>query len=125
MKRIFRSGGLALLLLSSGCSTFGNHGNTERSITRPHDMVREQPESVQAASPMALRDRIAWPALHTLIPAAAEENLYTFAGEDLELRQALELFGEAYSLNIVIDEEIEGTVNVDFHDLPFSHAMSA
>jgi MSHA type pilus biogenesis protein MshL len=70
-------------------------------------------------------DRIAWPEARPLMPVAASEPLYAFAADDLPLRRALELFGEAYGLNMVIDEEVTGTVNVDFKDLPFSQAMSA
>ncbi len=70
-------------------------------------------------------DRIAWPALLPLVPAEASEPLFTFAADDLPLRRALELFGEAYDLNMVIDEEVSGTVNVDFSNLPFAHAMAA
>jgi len=112
---------VGLLLISSGCATFGK----ERAGAMPPADASAEQVQVPAAPPMALSDRIAWPALQTIIPAAAQEKLYTFAGEDLELRQALELFGEAYALNIVIDEEIAGTVNVDFRELPFSQAMSA
>ncbi len=121
MKRISKIGLLGLLALSSGCATFGKDNKAEplSANTTP------QAQPFVAPPPMALQDRIAWPALQTIIPEAAREKLYTFAGEELELRQALELFGEAYALNIVIDEEIVGTVNVDFRDLPFSQAMSA
>jgi MSHA type pilus biogenesis protein MshL len=70
-------------------------------------------------------DRIAWPQTDPVVPVAAREPLYTFAADDLPLQRALELFGEAYELNLVVDEEIDGAVNVDFTDLPFAEAMSA
>lgn len=110
---------LLLLPLLGGCAGF-----------QPPDDAMEAPAPVETVSrapvaPLPLADRMAWPAVAGIMPVEAAETLYTFAAQELPLTRALELFGTAYDLNIVIDEEIQGAVNVDFHDLPFAQAMSA
>ncbi len=77
----------------------------------------------QASLPVA--DRIAWPQTRPIVPEQASEPLFTFAADNLPLKRALELFGEAYALNLVVDEAVDGVVNVDFANLPFAEAMSA
>lgn len=114
----WRAGGLCLLLaLLVGCS------NTVPE-TPPAAAVSVEPRlPTEAAMPVA--DRISWPLTPPVVPAVASEPLFTFAADDLPLERALELFGEAYGLNLVVDEEITGEVNVEFSNLPFAEAMSA
>ena len=120
MKRTTSSILMTLLLLSAGCSSI----EPDLVLDLGPPVQEEQPQ-VSIGSLMPLGDRIALPGPRAVIPEAAEELLFTFATEDLPLSRALDLFGETYDLNIVIDEEIAGNVNVDFHDLPFAQAMSA
>ena len=107
----------SLLLLLLGCS------NIAPDDPDPVRIPAEPRAPAQAQLPVS--DRIAWPQTSPVVPAEAREPLYTFAADDLPLQRALELFGEAYDLNLVVDEEISGAVNVDFTDLPFAEAMSA
>ncbi len=107
-----------VLALSGGCETTGS--------------PREVAVAAPAAAPIVVRpvgiplaDRIAWPETALTMPSVTEEPLYTFAADDLPLRRALELFAEAYDLNLVVDEEVTGSVNADFTDLSFGQAMSA
>ncbi len=91
----------------------------------PEPVIAKAEPRVPARAALPISDRIAWPQTTPVVPAAASEPLYTFAADDLPLQRALELFGEAYNLNLVVDQEISGEVNVDFRDLPFAEAMSA
>lgn len=50
---------------------------------------------------------------------------YSFSARDLDIRDALALFARTYSLNIIPDPEVTGTVTVDFRDLPLDVAMEA
>ena len=106
-----------LLVVLMGCSNIAPEA-PEPDATSP---VPTTPS--EAALPVA--DRIAWPRTTPVVPEKASEPLYTFAADDLPLKRALEFFGEAYELNLVVDEEVAGAVNVDFTDLPFADAMSA
>lgn len=115
---IGRVGMLGLLLAGLlGCS------NTIPETPQSPAVTAEPVLPAQPALPVA--DRIAWPQTPPVVPEVASEPLYTFAADNLPLQRALELFGEAYELNLVVDEEIAGAVNVDFKNLPFAEAMSA
>ena len=72
-----------------------------------------------------LEERLAWPANTSVVPDRAKEELYAFEARDLPLTQALRLFAKAYDLNLVVGNDVTGTITVDFHDLRFDQAMSA
>ena len=74
---------------------------------------------------MPLDARLAWPKSKTVIADTENEPLYSFVAKNLPLRQALEIFARAYSLNIVADRDVDAILNVEFHDLPFDQAMEA
>jgi len=59
------------------------------------------------------------------VPAAIPSTLFSFSAEEVPIKQALALFARANHLNIVPDLDIEGSVTVDFRDLPLDLAMSA
>lgn len=59
------------------------------------------------------------------LPTQATEQLYSFFARDFPIDQVLALFARAYKLNIVVDRDVAGTINVEFHDLPFDQAMEA
>ncbi|MEO6992685.1 MAG: secretin N-terminal domain-containing protein, partial [Lacunisphaera sp.] len=59
------------------------------------------------------------------VPAAIPSTLFSFSAADVPIKQALALFARANHLNIVPDLDIEGSVTVDFRDLPLDLAMSA
>ena len=109
---------LSVLMLSAGCQSFGQDTAPSSEITVSGEAAQPLPAVRSTSIPLA--DRIAWPEIGLIMPASAREPLYTFAVEDLPLSRALELFAEAYSLNMVVDQEVDGTVSVDFHDLPLT-----
>ena len=59
------------------------------------------------------------------LPTQATEQLYSFFARDFPIDQVLALFARAYKLNIVVDRDVTGAINVEFHDLPFDQAMEA
>lgn len=115
--------GLTVLM----CGLLAACANPELASTDDASVVALSSESHERVQPvrLPLSDRLAWPLTAPVVPAKASEALYTFAADDLPLNRALELFSAAYDLNIVIDEEVGGSVNVDFNNLPFAQAMSA
>ena len=112
----------ALLLLSLSACSVVSSGRTD---ALPTPAANREPAGAAPSSSMSVADRIAWPATRPVMPARASEPLYTFAADDLPLGRALDLFGAAYGLNMVVDEEVVGSVSVDFKDLSFAQAMSA
>lgn len=61
----------------------------------------------------------------TGLPASVSSTLLSFRADNVPIKQALALFARANNLNIVPDLDIEGTVTVDFRDLPLDLAMQA
>ena len=59
------------------------------------------------------------------VPSSIPSTLFSFSAEDVPIKQALALFARANHLNIVPDLDVEGSVTVDFRDLPLDLAMSA
>ncbi|MEM7611191.1 MAG: secretin N-terminal domain-containing protein [Pseudomonadota bacterium] len=53
------------------------------------------------------------------------EPLYSFVARDLPIAQACKVFGKAYGLNIVVEPDVTGTVNVELTDLPFAEVMES
>jgi MSHA type pilus biogenesis protein MshL len=117
-RRASRMGWFGLLLVILG-------GCANASPEQPEQMVTRVEPAAPVRPALPVSDRIAWPQTPPVVPEEASEPLFTFAADDLPLKRALELFGEAYELNLVVDEEVAGAVNVDFTDLSFAEAMSA
>lgn len=125
MTIIMPAGRLALTMLT--CGLLASCSGTEPTATDDASVVALTSEIHERVQPvrLPLTDRIAWPLTPPVVPVKASEALYAFAADDLPLNRALELFSAAYDLNIVIDEDVVGSVNVDFSNLPFAQAMSA
>lgn len=109
---------LCSLSMLEACSTATSH-------IKDNDSVQNKPSAKSHIQAIALRDRLAWPAIESIAPVNTTEKLYTFSAKDLSLEQTLKLFSNAFKLNLVIDQDITGTINVDFQNLPFDQAMSA
>jgi len=61
-------------------------------------------------------------------PSANEADTspkFSFRAENVELRQALALFARANNLNIVPDQDVTGSLTIDFRNLPLDLAMEA
>jgi len=75
--------------------------------------------------PLPLSERIAFPAEKSQLPEKTKEKLYSFVAKDMPLDKAIALFSKAYQLNILADKDVDGTINIEFHNLPFEQAMKA
>ncbi len=79
-----------------------------------------------AVLPPPIAARLVMPASDTdQLPTQTTEQLYSFFARDFPIDQVLALFARAYKLNIVVDKDVTGSINVEFHDLPFDQAMEA
>jgi MSHA biogenesis protein MshL len=59
------------------------------------------------------------------VPASVPSTLFSFRAENVPIKQALALFARANHLTIVPDLDVEGSVTVDFTNLPLDLALSA
>lgn len=110
-------------LLSCALGLFLHACSNKPPLVKNH--ATEPVSTKKHVEPIALRDRLAWPVIESVAPTTTTEELYTFSAKNLPLEQILKLFGQAYKLNLIIDQDITGTVSVDFRNLPFDQAMSA
>ena len=121
--RTFFWGTAALLL--GGCSTpavrpAASVGPSAAATTTP------LPSVTPGILPPPISTRLVMPASDTdRLPPQATEQLYSFFARDFPIDQVLALFARAYKLNIVVDKDVSGSINVEFHDLPFDQAMEA
>ncbi len=49
----------------------------------------------------------------------SSEKVYSFVAQNLPISQALQIFAKAYDLNIITDNDVSGSLTIQFHDLPF------
>ncbi|MEL6869515.1 MAG: secretin N-terminal domain-containing protein [Pseudomonadota bacterium] len=102
---------------ASGCSVFDTPAIRDYSAERA---VRDDVWSIDA--PPATVTAVA----QAPQPVSVEdEPLYSFVARDLPISQACKLFGKAYDLNIVVEPDVSGSVNVELTDLPFAEVMES
>ncbi len=95
-------------------------------VTPPVATTTPLPAATPTILPPPLSARLVMPASDTdQLPTQATEQLYSFFARDFPIDQVLALFARAYKLNIVVDKDVTGAINVEFHDLPFDQAMEA
>ena len=95
-------------------------------VTPPEAITTALPAVTPTVLPPPLSARLVMPASDTdQLPTQATEQLYSFFARDFPIDQVLALFARAYKLNIVVDRDVTGAINVEFHDLPFDQAMEA
>ena len=117
--------GLVAALLVGGCSAPPLRQTAP--ILAPLVATTTPLASVTASVlPPPISTRLVMPASDTdRLPPQATEQLYSFFARDFPIDQVLALFARAYKLNIVVDKDVTGSINVEFHDLPFDQAMEA
>jgi MSHA type pilus biogenesis protein MshL len=103
-------------LLVTGCAT------TEvEPLQVPSGDLDYKPSAIPAAAMNAQN-----PALPVAMPAAvADIKLYSFRATGQSVRMALSQLATAYSLNIVVDQDVEGQVTVDLKNLPLDTVLEA
>jgi len=110
----------------SGCAL---HPLIDPSVDREVEItgLSEQYAPTQPGRPpqIPLSNRVAYPDDGDPSPDAAAARLYSFVAQNLPIQQALQIFREAYGLNIVVDNDVQGIITAEFHDLPFDQAMEA
>ena len=113
-------GGTLVLVMLAGCTT----PNVEPSQSFPRFQDESQWPRV-TLFPMALEParRLSMPPVD-IQSAAEHEPLFSFVISNMEIHQALRLFARAYDLNFVVDSDVVGVIDVEFHDTTLDQALS-
>lgn len=116
-----------MVVAATGCHS--PHKNIEKTATlNPVATVQAEKEDIYTAPALPIipvENRIMFPENTYLLPEEEESELYSFVAENVEIRDALQIFSRAYGLNIISDSDVNGTVTVEFNDLKLDQAMSA
>jgi len=122
----FASGGLLVAMLISsmllvGCYSTAGHvpDKTRFPESVPSgslDFKEDKMESGKDALPVARR---------LALSDAGAPKLYSFMAMGQSLRVSLVQFAEANKLNMILDQDVTGVVNVEFHDVTLEQALDS
>lgn len=115
---------LAVLFVSSCASTpeaMSGGDNGEASLSTHAKETKKPLHRMD----LALSSRLSIPDITEVIPDSSSAKVYSFVAKNLPVKQALKIFAKAYGLNVIADSEVDGMLNLEFHNLPFDQAMEA
>ncbi|MFT4585060.1 MAG: MSHA biogenesis protein MshL [Gammaproteobacteria bacterium] len=116
-----------LLVALTGCALHAPVDPTVPIGTQTRAVTEKYTPARGAGTPpnIGLLNRLSLPEFSDTTPDESTGRLYSFVAQNLPIQQALQVFREAYKLNIVVDNDITGSITAEFHDLPFDQAMEA
>lgn len=115
---------LGVFVLSSCASTSSLQSNAESEPELPATTGAAFKPALNKLD-LALNNRLSLPEFTAGIEDRSSEKVYSFVAKNLPIKQALRIFAKAYGLNIIADSDVQGRLNLEFHNLPFTHAMGA
>jgi len=117
---------MRLLLAAYSIFTLGGCALMQPIVPDPQleEAVVLREQSHQQGAREVARE-LAKPEIVEALPIETNETLFTFQAKNLPIRTALKLFAQAYQLNVIVDRDVVGEIDVDFRDLPFDEAMQA
>ena len=111
----------ALAMALSGC------GGLQVKPPEP-DFPRFHPaEAAVAVQPpieIPTSERMSYPDIQASATLNEPEVLYSFVINNMDVKAGLRLFARAYELNIAVDEDVQGTLDVEFRDVKLAKALS-
>jgi len=128
MKMNYKKGNLlaaAAISIISGCAT----NSVEKSPPEFPLYHKKQPvpvtTDIEKPTPLelSLLTRLPKPSPVSTLTDSESEKKYSFVISNMEVHEALRLFASAYDLNIVVDNDVEGILDVEFHSLPLKKAI--
>lgn len=124
--KLHHLGFISLSLLLASCAEFQAKPVADTdTFPRHQQLLQDKLIELDIAQPIGVFERMAWPELQSKLPQSSREPLYSFSAKNLEIKQALKLFAKAYDLNLLIDKDVVGSIDVEFTRLPFERAMQA
>ena len=111
---------LASTLLLTGCYTTGGHTPDKSRFPEavPSGQLDFKKSDTTATPEMPVAQRLA-------LSDAGAAKLYSFKAMGQSLRMTLAQFAQAYKLNVIVDQDVAGVVNVEFYDLPLERALDS
>ena len=120
--QMYRCTWVMLMVTSSfACSSLTSPQSTE--FPRYHEPER-WPESAMAPLQLPPSARITLPSLAENIVHDEAEILYSFVINNMPVADGLRLFARAYDLNIALDPDVSGILDVEFRDVGLEKALS-
>jgi len=80
------------------------------------------PEDKEVKSRIALLDRLPQPQQESPVMA---RKVFSFHARNLPVEQAMAQFAQTYGINVVIDNDVQATVTIDFRNLSLDKALEA
>ncbi|MEE9335614.1 MAG: hypothetical protein V3U65_16100 [Granulosicoccaceae bacterium] len=114
---------LILALTACGITGSNNHKNEGAHADATTKYVNEEPLSPPKPLKLGLRSRLPMPLPTSLISDSESEKHYSFSISNMEIKEAFRMFSRAYELNIVVDDDVTGVLDVEFHDLSLKQAI--
>ncbi|MEE9322270.1 MAG: secretin N-terminal domain-containing protein [Granulosicoccus sp.] len=115
----------ATVSIISGCAT--SSAEKEKIIFPQYHQTQHLPVITDKIRPsplkLSLLTRLPQPKPISTLTDSESENKYSFVISNMEVHEALRLFASAYDLNIVVDNDVEGILDVEFHSLPLKQAI--
>ena len=108
-----------------GCATIEKAADTS-DFPRYHTSEKIPSTEVQQhLTPLQLNLAVRLPQPEPIAMLVDEESekKFSFLIANVEINEALRLFARAYKLNIVVEDDVRGNVDVEFHDLPLKRAI--
>ncbi|MEM1436712.1 MAG: secretin and TonB N-terminal domain-containing protein [Pseudomonadota bacterium] len=118
---VMRLTALAGCLTLAGCAVLGPE--LAEDFPRYHQPDTWPAELVQPIE-LGTAARLGYPEPATNPLTEAGESLYSFVINDLPIKDGLRQFALAYKLNLVVDGDVSGQLNVNFRDVPLDQALS-
>lgn len=113
------------VLFVSSCASMPETSNDNNNVEASSSTHVKETTKTLHRMDLSLSSRLSLPDITEVIPDKSSEKVYSFVAKNLPIKQALRIFAKAYGLNVIADADVQGLLNLEFHNLPFGQAMEA
>lgn len=106
-----------------GCATPNSGTQPGDAFPRYHDRS-QWPDPPLKPLQLETQARISLPAIEESLEETTEAARYSFVISNMDVGEGLRMFARAYDLNVSIDRDVTGILDVEFNDVPLAQALS-